>query len=463
MGKNAEAYVDDIVVKTREAHTLIADLEETFTNLRKVNIKLNPTKCAFGVPLGNLVGFLISHRGIEANPDKIKAIEEMRPPRRLKDMQRLAGCRAALRRFISRLGKRALPFFKIMKRSNTFEWTPEAVVAFEDVKRHLTSPLIMVAPRTREPLLLYLAATLQTSSAVLMAEREEPSSTKDKTTSPSPEHLDEGAAPSTPAKVTQQANLAVEVSLAEGGNLTEPPEKEGLVQPPARPHEKPTLAPKAMSLVQHPVYFISTVLRDTRERYTMHQKLLYTLLITSRKLRHYFQGHPIKVVTTYPLEQVLHNPNTTGHVAEWAIELQPFELTFNTTSTIKSRALADFTVEWTDPLAGEAHEEESKLPGKAAPGHWAMNFDARSLARALGLARCSLPHLATSSTMPCTSASIPRKRSPTTLSNTRASSPGSRPQSLSGSRASSSRAIPSSSSTSPTRATSLRMNTSRPT
>jgi hypothetical protein len=75
MGRNAEAYIDDIIVKTRESHTFIEDLEETFTNLRKVNIKLNPAKCAFGIPSGKLLWFLMSHHGIEANPDKVKAIE----------------------------------------------------------------------------------------------------------------------------------------------------------------------------------------------------------------------------------------------------------------------------------------------------------------------------------------------------------------------------------------------------
>jgi hypothetical protein len=90
MGRNVEAYVDDIVVKTREAGSLISDLEETFANLRKVNLKLNPDKCVFGVPSGKLLGFLVSHRGIEANPEKIKAIERMRPPQSLKEMQRLA-------------------------------------------------------------------------------------------------------------------------------------------------------------------------------------------------------------------------------------------------------------------------------------------------------------------------------------------------------------------------------------
>jgi hypothetical protein len=109
MGRNAEAYIDNIVVKTRESHTFIEDLEETFANLGKVNIKLNPAKCTFGVPSGKLLGFLVSHHGIEANPDKVKAIEEMHPPRNLKEMQRLTGCMAALGRFIARSGEKALP------------------------------------------------------------------------------------------------------------------------------------------------------------------------------------------------------------------------------------------------------------------------------------------------------------------------------------------------------------------
>jgi hypothetical protein len=172
MGRNAEAYVDDIVVKTRESHTFIEDLEETFANLRKVNIKLNPTKCTFGVPSGKLLGFLVSHRGIEANPDKLKAIEEIRPPCNLKEMQRLAGCMAALGCFIARSGEKALPFIKLMKRTRKFEWTLEADKAFAELKRYLKSPSIMVAPMFREPLLLYIAATPRTASAILVAERD---------------------------------------------------------------------------------------------------------------------------------------------------------------------------------------------------------------------------------------------------------------------------------------------------
>jgi ribonuclease HI len=107
----------------------------------------------------------------------------------------------------------------------------------------------------------------------------------------------------------------------------------------------------------------------------MQQKLLYTLLIASGKLRHYFQGHPIKVVTDRPLETILRNPNVTGWVAEWAMELQPFEISFETTKVIKSKALAKFTAEWTDPFADEPPEVESTLPGEEALGLWVMHFD----------------------------------------------------------------------------------------
>jgi hypothetical protein len=170
MGRNAEAYINNIVIKTRERHTFIEDLEETFVNLRKVNIKLNPAKCAFGVPSRKLLGFLVSHRGIEANPNKVKAIEEMHPPPNLKEMQRLAGCMAALGRFIARSGEKALPFFKLMKRTGKFEWTSKADKAFVELKRYLTSPPIMVAPTFHEPLLLYIAVAPRTASAVLVTE-----------------------------------------------------------------------------------------------------------------------------------------------------------------------------------------------------------------------------------------------------------------------------------------------------
>ena len=116
--------MDDIVVKTKDMPTLVQDLEETFANLHKINLKLNPEKCVFGVPSGKLLGFFVSQRGIEANPDKIKAIEQIEAPKRIKDVRQLTGCVAAMSRFISKSAERALPFLKILKKAGPMEWTP---------------------------------------------------------------------------------------------------------------------------------------------------------------------------------------------------------------------------------------------------------------------------------------------------------------------------------------------------
>jgi hypothetical protein len=104
LNKNVKAYVDDVVIKTRNSDTLIADLEEIFASLREYRWKLNPNKCVFDVPSGKLLGFIIIHRGIEANPEKISAITKMKAPTCIKDVQKLTGCMAALNRFISKLG-----------------------------------------------------------------------------------------------------------------------------------------------------------------------------------------------------------------------------------------------------------------------------------------------------------------------------------------------------------------------
>jgi hypothetical protein len=107
---------------------------------------LNPTKCIFGVPAGQLLGFIISHRGIEVNSEKIKAILEISQPNDLKDVQRLTGCMAAVSRFISRLGEKALPLYKLMKKSDKFVWTDEAYAALKDLKRVLSTAPVLAAP-----------------------------------------------------------------------------------------------------------------------------------------------------------------------------------------------------------------------------------------------------------------------------------------------------------------------------
>ena len=103
-----------------QASNLIANLVTTFVNLRRFNIKLNPKKCVFRVPKGKLLGYIVSERGIEANPKKIMAISNMGPIRNVKGIQRLTDCLAALSRFISRLGKRGMPLYKLLKKTDMF-------------------------------------------------------------------------------------------------------------------------------------------------------------------------------------------------------------------------------------------------------------------------------------------------------------------------------------------------------
>ena len=117
------------------------DLQETFDTLRQYSMKLNPSKCAFGVPSGKFLGYMVSHRGIEENPDKIQAILDMKPPQNIKEAQSLTGRVAALNRFVSKATDKCLPFFRVLKKA--FEWTDDCQRAFQDLKAYLTTaPLL---------------------------------------------------------------------------------------------------------------------------------------------------------------------------------------------------------------------------------------------------------------------------------------------------------------------------------
>jgi hypothetical protein len=151
---------------------LIDDLRETFDNLRRYRLMLNPEKCTFGVPSGKLLGFLVSGRGIEANPEKINAIENIKSPTRLKEVQKLTGCMAALSRFVARMGERGQPFFALLKKQDKFVWTQEAEEAFIPLKRYLSNPPVLVAPQPNEELFLYIAAMPYSVSTIIVVERE---------------------------------------------------------------------------------------------------------------------------------------------------------------------------------------------------------------------------------------------------------------------------------------------------
>jgi len=123
------------------------------------------------VPSGKLLGFIVSHRGIEANPEKINTIMNMEAPASIKDVQKLTRCMAALNRFLLRLGKRGLPFFKPHKKQDKLRWSQEAADALKNLELHLQSPPILMAPMPGEELLLYIAATTHVVSTAIVVER----------------------------------------------------------------------------------------------------------------------------------------------------------------------------------------------------------------------------------------------------------------------------------------------------
>jgi hypothetical protein len=222
-------------------------------------------------------------------------------------VQHVTGCLAALSRFIARLGKRSLPLYKLIKKSDHFTWTPEVQEALDSLKNILKSPPILTAPTIEEPMLLYISATTQVVSAALVVEREEPGRSQK---------------------------------------------------------------------VQRPVYFVSEVLSDCKARYSQMQKLVYVILMTKRKLQHYFDVHPITVVSKYPLGEVIQNPEAKGRIAKWALELTGQNITYAPLSAIKSQVLADFVAEWTEmqtPPAPIEHET------------WNMYFDGSVMKEEVGV------------------------------------------------------------------------------
>jgi hypothetical protein len=189
------------------------------------------------------------------------------------------GCLAALSRFISRLGEKGLPLYRLLKKHERFSWTAEAQEALDKLKVTLAHAPILTPPQDGEPLYLYVTATTQVVSAVVVVE-----------------------------------------STEEG-------------------HALP---------VQRPVYYISEVLSETKARYPQIQKLLYTMVLAGRKLRHYFEAHPVTVVSSFPLGEIIRNPDAVGRITKWFVELMGETLAYVPHKAIKSQILADFVAEWTD-------------------------------------------------------------------------------------------------------------------
>ncbi|KAL2251473.1 UNVERIFIED_CONTAM: Retrovirus-related Pol polyprotein from transposon [Sesamum indicum] len=170
IGKTMEVYVDDMLVKSRRSEEHLHDIEASFAIMRTYGMKLNPTKCTFGVGGGKFLGYMVSSRGIEANPEKIRAILELKSPGSIKDVQKLTGKITSLNRFISKSADRNLPFFQVLRKPKDFQWTSECEYAFNQLKDYLRTPPLLANPRPGDILYLYLAVSEHAVSSVLVRE-----------------------------------------------------------------------------------------------------------------------------------------------------------------------------------------------------------------------------------------------------------------------------------------------------
>jgi hypothetical protein len=265
--RNVFTYVDDIVVVSRKKETQLQDLAETFANMRREQLKLNPMKCVFGVSRGKVLGCLVSIKGIESNPDKIKAIICMKPLKSRKEVQKLTGRITALNRFMAKIAKRSLPFFKVLRGSNTFEWGSEQQEAFDALIEYIQKLLTMASPQPGQPLILYVSATHTVVSRALVQE--------------------------------------IETSNGD----------------------------KKM-LHQVPIYFVSEALARSKKYYLEMEKICYAVVMSARKLQHYFEAHTVKVLTNQPLKDIFGNHDSSGRIGKWTMELSEYVIDFEKRTAI---------------------------------------------------------------------------------------------------------------------------------
>src|SRR3954465_6201260 len=192
------------------------------------------------------------------------------------------GCLALLSRFVCRLGEKALPLYQLMKKSEKFIWTPQADNAFHELKKMLVTAPILASPLSKEPMLLYIAATNRVVSAVIVVERVE----DDKS-------------------------------------------------------------------VQRPVYYLSEVISASKQNYPHYQKMAYGVYMSAKKLKHYFEEHPIKVICEAPIADTLSNKDASGRIAKWAIELSPYDPQFDRRDAINLRLSPTFS--WIGPRCSMSH------------------------------------------------------------------------------------------------------------
>ncbi|XP_058772888.1 uncharacterized protein LOC131646985, partial [Vicia villosa] len=172
MHKEIEVYVDDMIAKSSTEEEHIEYLLKLFQRLRKYQLRLNPNKCTFGVRSGKLLGFIVSQRGIEVDPDKVRAIQEMPAPKTEKQVRRFLGRLNYISRFISQMTATCGPIFKLLRKDQGVVWTEDCQKAFDSIKEYLLEPPILIPPVEGRPLIMYLTV-LEESMGCMLGQQDE--------------------------------------------------------------------------------------------------------------------------------------------------------------------------------------------------------------------------------------------------------------------------------------------------
>jgi len=246
----------------------------------------------FGVTGGKFLGFMLTQRGIEANPDKCQAVVNMRSSSNIKEIQILVGRLTVLSRFMPKLAERIQPMLKLLKKAQKFVWDEACEQSFQSLKEYLSSPPVLQKPSKGKPLLVYLAISTNAVSAAIVQDH--------------------------------------------AGD-------------------------------QQPVYYISKALHDAELRYQTVEKVILALVITTRRLRPYFQGNEVIVKSDYPIHKVLRQPDLAGRMVGWSVELSEYHLRCEARGPIKGQCLADFVNE----LTGDPDVREEGWPSnEKRRGRW---------------------------------------------------------------------------------------------
>jgi len=161
-----ECYVDDIAIKNRDKNDHLRDLKTIFDIMRAYQLKMNPTKSFLGVSSGKFLRFIVTSKGIHIDPDKVKTIQSMQPPKNLKELRGLQGKLAYIQRFIANLSGHCQPFTRLMKKGISFVWDKACQEAFKDITEYLTRPLVLISPTLGKSFLLYVKAMAHSLDAL---------------------------------------------------------------------------------------------------------------------------------------------------------------------------------------------------------------------------------------------------------------------------------------------------------